>query len=112
MVQLLVLGGLAIVVLLFIGFVFKIMNLVVLVGSWILAGYIAGQVVRGKGYGPIGDAALGLTGGLVGIIVLSLVGLGGIGGLWLVGKIIAGAIGAVILIYAVRFLGGKKDFAK
>lgn len=112
MVQLIALGGLAILAVLVIGFVLNIFNIVVMVGSWIVAGYLAGQVVRGKGYGPLGDAALGLTGGIIGIIVLSLVGLGSISGLWIVGKIIAGAIGAIILIYGVRFVGGKKDFAK
>lgn len=38
--------------------------------SWIvvglIAGWLAGQVMRGGGYGPIGDIVIGIIGGLVG----------------------------------------------
>ena len=78
---------------------------------WMLAGMIAGRLLRGKGYGLISDIALGFVGGLVGSIALRLLGLGGLGSIWLVGNIIVGVIGAVIFVYAMR-LFGNKDFGK
>jgi uncharacterized membrane protein YeaQ/YmgE (transglycosylase-associated protein family) len=78
---------------------------------WMLAGMIAGRLLRGKGYGLIADIALGFVGGLVGSIVLNLLGLGGLGSIWVVGNIIVGVIGALVVVYAVR-LFGNKDFGK
>ncbi len=74
----------------------------------ILAGYLAGKIIRGKGYGPLGDLLLGFGGGIVGSIVFNLIGVGAGG---LIGGIVAGVVGAVILVYAVR-LFGHEDFAK
>jgi len=111
MVQLLILGGVVVVALIVLSVLLKIVGIAILVGSWIVAGYLAGHLVRGKGYGPIGNAALGLVGGIVGGIIFSLAGLGGIKDFWLVGYIIAGAIGGVILIFLVR-LFHDKDFAR
>ncbi len=71
-------------------------------------GYLAGQVIRGKGYGPIGDILLGLGGGIVGSLVLGMLGVG-TGGLF--GGIFAGVIGAVLVVYAVRLVHDE-GFAK
>ena len=72
-----------------------------------LTGMFAGRLIRGRGYGPMGDVLLGLAGWFVGTIVLSMLGVGTSGGL--VG-ILVGVIGAVILIGLVR-LFGDKNFA-
>ncbi|MBZ0298264.1 MAG: GlsB/YeaQ/YmgE family stress response membrane protein [Anaerolineae bacterium] len=75
-----------------------------------LAGMFAGRLIRGRGYGPVGDVLLGLTGGIVGSLVLGLIGLGGIGHIPLIGGILVGVIGAVILVWLLRLLGNR-DFA-
>jgi uncharacterized membrane protein YeaQ/YmgE (transglycosylase-associated protein family) len=67
----------------------------------IVAGWLAGLVMRGGGYGLIGDLIVGLIGALVGGFVFSLFGAeyGG-----LVGSILVAFVGACILIAVVRFL--------
>ena len=76
-----------------------------------LAGMFAGRLIRGRGYGPVGDVVLGIVGFIVGRLVLGLVGLGGISQLPLVGGILVAIIGAVILVWLVRLLGDS-NFAR
>ena len=47
----------------------------------ILAGFLAGQIMRGKGYGLVIDLLLGLVGSVVGGFVFGLLGLG-----WFIGR--------------------------
>jgi uncharacterized membrane protein YeaQ/YmgE (transglycosylase-associated protein family) len=81
----------------------------VLILVWIFIGYVTGQLIRGKGYGPLNDALLGLGGGIIGNLVFGLlnVDLGGI-----IGTIMAGVIGAVILVFIIRAVSENKNFAK
>ena len=87
-----------------IGFVIRLL-------LWMVAGTLTGRLLRGRGYGLLGDILLGLAGGIVGNILLGLFGLGGIGGIPLVGSIIVGVIGAVILVYVVRLVSNA-NFAR
>lgn len=82
--------------------------------SWIIvgliAGWLAGLVVRGGGYGVLGDIILGIIGALVGGFIASAlfhVGdpISGIN----VTTIIIAFIGAVIVIWLVRALGGRRS---
>lgn len=73
-----------------------------------LIGWLAGKVLRGKGYGPLGDLLLGLGGGIIGSILFGLMGVNAGG---LIGGIFAGVVGAVVLVFGVR-LFGNEDFAK
>lgn len=77
-------------------------DLVISIFFWMLAGMFAGRLIRGRGYGPVGDVLLGLAGGFIGSLVLGLLGVGGIGNIPLIGGIIVGVIGAVILVWLVR----------
>jgi uncharacterized membrane protein YeaQ/YmgE (transglycosylase-associated protein family) len=67
----------------------------------ILAGFLAGQIMRGKGYGLVIDLLLGLVGSVVGGFVFGLLGLHGYG---LVGQLVTATVGAVMLIWVVRRL--------
>ncbi len=67
----------------------------------ILAGFLAGQIMRGKGYGIVIDLLLGLVGSVVGGFVFGLLGLHGYG---LVGQLVTATVGAVMLIWVVRRL--------
>jgi uncharacterized membrane protein YeaQ/YmgE (transglycosylase-associated protein family) len=75
---------------------------------WMLAGMFAGRIMRGRGYGPLGDLLLGLVGGIVGSLALGVLGiqLGGI-----VGSLVVGTLGAVIVVYLVRLVGNS-NFAR
>jgi uncharacterized membrane protein YeaQ/YmgE (transglycosylase-associated protein family) len=67
----------------------------------ILAGFLAGQIMRGKGYGVVIDLLLGLVGSVVGGFVFGLLGLHAYG---LVGQLVIATAGAVMLVYLVRRL--------
>jgi uncharacterized membrane protein YeaQ/YmgE (transglycosylase-associated protein family) len=75
---------------------------------WLVVGLIAGAlaslVMRGGGYGIVGDIIVGLVGALVGGFLMSLVGLGGSGLIW---TIFVAFIGACVFIALLRlFTGG------
>src|SRR5205814_10131817 len=65
----------------------------------LIAGFLASMVMRGGGYGIVGDIVVGLVGALLGGFLASLVGLGSAG---FVGTIIIAFIGACILIAILR----------
>jgi uncharacterized membrane protein YeaQ/YmgE (transglycosylase-associated protein family) len=67
----------------------------------IVAGFLAGKIMRGKGYGVLMDLLLGLVGAVVGGFVFSLLGLHAYG---LVGQLVIATAGAVMLIWLVRRL--------
>lgn len=103
-------GNIALIILAVIGalvvlsFARPFLEFAIAIISWMIAGAIAGRLIRGEGYDLLGNVALGLIGGVVGSIILRLVGLGGIGNIWLIGNIIVGVIGAVIFIWIVRLI--------
>jgi uncharacterized membrane protein YeaQ/YmgE (transglycosylase-associated protein family) len=74
--------------------------------AWIvvglIAGWLAGQVMKGGGYGVVVDIILGILGGVLGGWVFGLLGIGAGGGL--IGSIIVAFIGAVILVGLTRLL--------
>ncbi len=65
----------------------------------LIAGFLASMVMRGGGYGVVGDIIVGLVGALIGGFLASLLGIGAGG---FVGTIIIAFIGAVILIAILR----------
>jgi uncharacterized membrane protein YeaQ/YmgE (transglycosylase-associated protein family) len=74
--------------------------------TWILvgliAGWLAGQVMKGGGYGVLVDILLGIVGGLIGGWVFGLLGIWPGGGA--IGAIIVAFVGAVILVAISRAL--------
>jgi uncharacterized membrane protein YeaQ/YmgE (transglycosylase-associated protein family) len=68
----------------------------------LIAGFLAGKVMKGGGYGPVIDIVLGILGGIVGGWVFGMLGVWPGGGI--VGSIIVAFIGAVILIWISRVL--------
>src|SRR5712692_7526947 len=61
----------------------------------LIAGFLASRVMRGGGYGLIGDIVVGIIGALIGGFLADLLGLGSFG---LLGSIIVAFIGACILL--------------
>ena len=67
-----------------------------------IAGWLAGQFMRGGGFGLLGDIVVGIIGAFIGGFVLTVLGIGGSAGF--VGSIVVAFIGAVILIALLRAL--------
>jgi uncharacterized membrane protein YeaQ/YmgE (transglycosylase-associated protein family) len=71
----------------------------------LVAGWLAGKVVRGTGYGLIGDLIVGIAGALVASLLFPRLGIHL--GTGLISEIIYSAIGAVVLLLIVRLLRGR-----
>ena len=67
-----------------------------------IAGWFAGMVVKGSGYGLIGDIVVGILGGLIAGWLLPQVGI--VIGSGIIAAIIDAFIGAVILLVALRLI--------
>jgi len=72
----------------------------ILVG--LVAGWLAGQLVRGGGFGLVGDIVVGVVGALIGGFLFSTFGVSAGGGL--LGSIVVATIGAVVLLFIIRMI--------
>jgi uncharacterized membrane protein YeaQ/YmgE (transglycosylase-associated protein family) len=77
------------------------MNILIWIISGIVAGWLTGMVMRGRGFGLLGDLIIGLLGGLLGGWLFGLLGVVATS---LVGQILVAAIGGVVLVAIVRAL--------
>ena len=68
----------------------------------LVAGWLAGQLVKGGGFGVIGDIVVGVIGALLGGFLFSTLGVSLGGGL--LGAIIVATIGAILLIFILRLI--------
>ncbi|HVH28623.1 MAG TPA: GlsB/YeaQ/YmgE family stress response membrane protein [Vicinamibacterales bacterium] len=68
----------------------------------LVAGWLAGQVMKGGGYGVLMDIVLGLLGGVIGGWLFGALGIWP--GAGIVGSIVVAFIGAVILVALTRML--------
>ena len=82
--------------------------------SWILvglvAGWFAGKVLKGEGYGPIMDITMGVVGAVAGGYIMQSTGVGGVGGTLL--TTVVAMVGAVLLTLLVGFVNGRRMFAR
>jgi uncharacterized membrane protein YeaQ/YmgE (transglycosylase-associated protein family) len=78
------------------------MSLLYFLAVGIVAGWLAGVLVKGGGFGLIGDLVLGVIGAVVGGWLFSTLGASAGGGL--LASITVATIGAVVLIFIVRLI--------
>lgn len=74
--------------------------IIILVG--IIAGWLAGQIVKGGGFGLIGDLVVGIIGAFIGGWLLPRLGIVLGGGI--VGEIVSATIGAVVLLVILKLV--------
>jgi len=68
----------------------------------LVAGWLAGQLVKGGGFGVIGDIVVGVLGALIGGFLFTSLGVSLGGGL--LGAIMVATIGAIVLIFILRVI--------
>jgi uncharacterized membrane protein YeaQ/YmgE (transglycosylase-associated protein family) len=66
-----------------------------------VAGWAAGQIMKGGGFGLAGNIVVGIVGSIVGGFMLDVLGFHA-GGLF--ARLITAILGAVVLLYAVKIL--------
>jgi uncharacterized membrane protein YeaQ/YmgE (transglycosylase-associated protein family) len=78
--------------------------------AWILiglvAGWLAGKVSRGRGFGCIANILLGLVGAVLGGWIFTKLNITGVGNLY---SLAAATLGAVILVAIARLFSGGKE---
>jgi uncharacterized membrane protein YeaQ/YmgE (transglycosylase-associated protein family) len=74
--------------------------ILLLIGA--IAGYLAGLIVKGYGFGVVGNIIVGIVGAIVGGWLLPKLGLFTGGGI--LGEIISATIGAVVLLILIGFV--------
>ena len=79
-------------------------SVLVIIFVGIVAGWLAGKVVRGAGFGLIGDLLVGVVGALIASLLFPRLGLHL--GTGIVSEIIYSAIGAIVLLLIVRLVRG------
>ena len=82
--------------------------IIILVG--IVAGWLAGQVMQGTGFGIVGDLIVGLLGAFIGDWLLPRLNIHlGVG---IVALIINAVIGAIVLLLFLRLIGGGSGYRR
>ncbi|WP_434926287.1 GlsB/YeaQ/YmgE family stress response membrane protein [Shewanella sp. HL-SH2] len=78
-----------------------IISLVIFLVIGALAGWLAGNIMKGRGFGVIGNIIVGIVGAVLGGVVFSLLGIttGGF-----LGSVIMATIGAVILLFVISLV--------
>jgi uncharacterized membrane protein YeaQ/YmgE (transglycosylase-associated protein family) len=67
----------------------------------IVVGWLAGQIVKGRGMGVLVDLIVGIIGSLLGGWLFGIIGLAAYG---LIAQLVMGVVGAVILLLLVRVI--------
>lgn len=78
-----------------------ITNLLMFLIIGALAGWIAGSVIKGKGFGLPGNIVIGIIGAFVGGFIFNLLGISAGG---LIGSLVTATVGAIALLYVVKLL--------
>jgi uncharacterized membrane protein YeaQ/YmgE (transglycosylase-associated protein family) len=81
-------------------------SLIVIIVVGVVAGWLAGKIVRGAGFGLIGDLAIGVIGAFIGHWILPRVGLHL--GSGLINAIINATVGAIVLLLVIGLIGGGR----
>src|SRR5438445_12760939 len=85
-------------------------GIVVILFIGLVAGWLAGKIVRGTGFGIIGDILVGIAGALVASYLFPKLGIAI--GTGLVREIIHSAIGAILLMLGVRLVRTGRRFCR
>jgi uncharacterized membrane protein YeaQ/YmgE (transglycosylase-associated protein family) len=67
----------------------------------LVAGWLAGQIMKGKGFGLIGNMIVGVVGAIFGGVIFGVLGLSPSGTM---GSLLTATVGAIVLLYALSFV--------
>jgi uncharacterized membrane protein YeaQ/YmgE (transglycosylase-associated protein family) len=69
-----------------------------------VAGWLAGKLTKGEGFGVLANIVIGIVGGVVGGFLFGILGLAAYG---LIGRILVATVGAMVLVWLAKKIGGK-----
>ncbi|MCL5980390.1 MAG: GlsB/YeaQ/YmgE family stress response membrane protein [Gammaproteobacteria bacterium] len=79
-----------------------LMSMIVFLIIGAAAGWLAGVIVKGRGFGILGDIVIGIIGAFLGGFLLIAFGLAGLVGAGVISAILVATVGAVILLVIVK----------
>jgi uncharacterized membrane protein YeaQ/YmgE (transglycosylase-associated protein family) len=83
-------------------------SLIVIVFVGVVAGWLAGQIVRGTGFGILGDLIVGIIGAFIGGWLLPRLGVHL--GAGMIGAIFDATVGAIVLLLIIRLIRGGRGW--
>ena len=81
-------------------------SIVVILVVGIVAGWLAGKIVRGAGFGLLGDLVIGIVGAFIATLLFPRLGIHL--GSGIVSEILFSALGAIILLLIVGLIRGRR----
>jgi uncharacterized membrane protein YeaQ/YmgE (transglycosylase-associated protein family) len=66
-----------------------------------VAGWLAGKIMKGKGFGLLGNLLVGIVGAVIGGFLFNVIGLVAYG---LIGSLIMALVGAIVLLWVVSLI--------
>jgi uncharacterized membrane protein YeaQ/YmgE (transglycosylase-associated protein family) len=82
---------------------FEAQGIIVILIIGLIAGFLAGKIMKGGGFGLIGDIVVGIIGAFIGSWLWMVLKLPAIGPWWL-SAIIVSTVGACILLFLLRLI--------
>jgi uncharacterized membrane protein YeaQ/YmgE (transglycosylase-associated protein family) len=79
-------------------------HLLLFLAIGIVAGFLAGKIMKGSGFGLIGDLVLGVIGSFIGVWVFGLLDISSGG---VIGLLIASVVGALLLLFVIRLVKAR-----
>jgi len=67
----------------------------------LVAGWLAGQIMKGRGFGLVGNMVIGVIGAFFGGFLFRLLGLHSAG---MIGALVTATVGAIVVLYLVAYL--------
>lgn len=78
-----------------------LMSIIIFLVIGAIAGWLAGVVMKGGGFGLVGDIVVGIIGAVIGGWLFGVLGIAAGG---LVGAIISAFVGACVLLFVIRLI--------
>lgn len=82
------------------------MNIVIFLLIGIVSGWIAGLIMKGSGFGLVGNMVVGILGALAGGLIFGALNIEAAG---LGGEIIVSVVGALVLLFLISLIKTKKS---
>ncbi len=79
----------------------NIEGLIIFLAIGAIAGWLAGNLLKGGGFGLAGNIVVGILGAVIGGFLFQLVGISAGG---LIGQVITATAGAAVLLFAIDFI--------
>lgn len=77
------------------------MNFILFLIIGALAGWLAGNIMKGRGFGVLGNIVVGIVGSVLGGMLFGALGLQAFG---FIGSLVTATVGAIVLLYLISLI--------